>query len=188
MRSATGSVVTRWMFVTFTGWLLGVPFIVVLAALGDLIHLGGESAVGIGMGLSVGCMQWLFGRKQFGATTEWMWASAIGLGVPFVIWDILRLRGDTSLYIVPAVGGLLVGSWQRRTLRSRCARASWWIPVSAAGWWVAAVSPLALGVGGHPNSLLELIRNLVAIALGGVVLGVVTGAALAWVLPRNAAA
>jgi hypothetical protein len=176
------------MFVTFTGWLLGVAVVLVLAALGDLVHFGGESVVGIGMGLSVGCAQWLSGRKLFGATTEWMWASAVGLGAPFVIWDLLRLGGDTSLYIVPAVGGLLVGLWQRRTLRSRSARAKWWIPASAAGWWLAAVSPLALVVGGRPNSLLELIRNLAAIALGGVVLGIVTGAALAWVLPRNTAA
>jgi len=183
----------RWVLATFGGWLLGVVVIVLLAGIGELVHLGGnQCAVGIGMGWSIGCVQWRIARKWFGSSSEWMWASVVGMGTPFVLSDLFGAWGHGGhagmLSLVglvnAALGGLLVGLWQRRTLRSHSARANWWVPACIAGWMLAAVLPPAL-IGSRPGPHWS---NLVGIALGGVVLGVVSGGALVWVLRSFAVA
>lgn len=171
-----------WVLATFCGWLLGVVVIVLLAGIGELVHVGDQFSLGIGMGWSIGYAQWRGGRKWFGPSSEWMWASVVGMGTPFVLSDLVGAWGHAPIpFLVglnAALGGLLVGLWQRRMLRSHSARANWWVPACSAGWMLAGALPHALirgGPGPHWS-------NLVGIALGGVVLGVVTGGALVWVL------
>jgi hypothetical protein len=175
----------RWVLATFGGWLLGFVVIELLAGIGEMVHLGGnQCAVGIGMGWSIGCVQWRIARKWFGSSSEWMWSSVVGMGTPFVLSDLVGAWGHApELLMGPnaAVGGLLVGLWQRRMLRSHSARANWWVPACIAGWMLAAALPPAL-IGFRPGPHWS---NLVGIALGGVVLGVVTGGALVWVLQSS---
>jgi hypothetical protein len=179
----------RWVLATFGGWLLGVVVSVLLDGIGELVHLGGDQwALGIGMGWSIGCAQWWVARKWFGTSSEWMWASVVGMGTPFVLSDLVGAWGHAPMGFLlglnAALGGLLVGSWQRRTLRSRSARANWWVSACIAGWMLAAALPPAL-ISFRPGPHWS---NLVGIALGGVVLGVVSGSALVWVLQSSAVA
>ena len=84
----------RWVLATFGGWVLGVVVVVLLAGIGELVGVGNQFAVGIGMGWSVGYTQWRIARKWFGATTQWMWASTVGMGTPFVLSDVVGAWRD----------------------------------------------------------------------------------------------
>ena len=187
-RSGAQRFFSRWVLATFGGWLLGVVVILLLADIGEIAGIGQQFSVGIGMGWSIGYAQWRIARKWFGATSDWMWASLVGMGTPFVLADVVGVSwsGDRSgeiliLYLHVALGGLLVGLWQRRILQPHTARAAWWVAACSAGWMFAA-AVVTLFVGGHPQSPVELLRNVGGIALGGVALGVMTGAALVWLL------
>jgi hypothetical protein len=181
----------RWVLATVGGWLLGIVAIVLLAGLGDLVDLGDQFSVGIGMGSGVGYTQWRVARKWFGATTQWVWASVVGMGTPFLLSDVIGASGSGIrfwMYLQVALGGVIVGCWQRKALQPHTARASWWVPTCIAGWLTGAVVVNLLVGGGHPRSSLEVWRNLGGIALGGVTLGVITGGALTYLLRPGAAA
>ena len=176
----------RWLLATFAGWILRVVLMILLDESAERIGVGNQFPVGVGMGLSIGYVQWRVGRKWFHATSEWMFASLVGMGMPFVLSDVFNVwRSDAMellLFLNVALGSLIVGWWQRRIFQRRSIKAYWWIVGSVAGWTLAAATALILTTGGHPESSLELWRNIGTIALGGIVLGVVTGGALVWVL------
>jgi hypothetical protein len=132
-----------------------------------------------------------------------MWASVSGMGTAFVLSDLVGARWSGApfflhlnvrqseafrMIIVVALGSLLVGLWQWRTLRSPSVRAYWWIAASIAGWMSAALLPLLMLSPGHPRSSRELWLNVGGIALGGFVLGVITGGALFWLLRSSKSA
>ena len=203
MRSSALRFFSRWVLATFGGWLLGVVVILLLAAIGEVVGVGDQSPVGIGMGWSVGYAQWRVARKWFGATSQWMWASVSGMGTAFVLSDLIGARWSGApfllhlnvrqsegfrLIIFVALGSLLVGLWQGRTLQSRSVRARWWIAASIVGWMSAAFLPPLMVSPGHPRSSLALWLNFGGIALGGVVLGVITGGALVWLLRSSKSA
>lgn len=174
----------RWVLATSAGWLLGFVFIMLGAILADL--MGVEDAqffVGIGMGTGIGYGQLRWVGPRIGATNRWVGASAIGMGAPFVISDIVHAvwsEFSFSLPLTVALGGLLIGLLQERLLRPHSRRAEWWVPACIAGWTLAAAT-VALG-GVFPPGGWHALFSLGAILLGGVVLAVVTGGALVWLL------
>lgn len=90
-----------------------------------------------------------------------------------------------ALWLSAAGGGLLVGLLQRPMLRPHSPRANWWVPASFAGWLLAAATPLLYGtVPGMGPGFGTALLSVVAIPLGGVILGVVTGGTLYWLLPH----
>ena len=180
---------TRWVRGTFAGWLLGFMFIVLGAVGADLIGTGESESqfiVGIAMGAGVGYAQGRVVRQWLGGTWRWTWASVIGMGVPFVASDFVSAVWSGysfSLPLVVVIGGLLVGLFQRRVLRSHCDRANWWVLACVAGWALAAGTAAVSGVlPSGPSAGWLAILNVGVILLGGVVLGIVTGGALVWML------
>ena len=175
----------RWVRATFAGYLLGFVLIILGGIAGDLIGMPeSQFIVGVGMGAGVGFAQGRMARKWLGATRHWALASFIGLGVPFVMFDLVTagLSGSYNLLALAldvAIAGLLVGLLQRRILRSHTDRANWWVPACVIGWTLAAWTASATPAGGQ-----DALLNLGMILSGGVVLGVVTGGALVWVLRR----
>jgi hypothetical protein len=175
----------RWVRGTFVGYLLGFVFIILGGIVGHLLDMPESNfIVGIAMGAGVGYGQGRVAKDWLGTIWPWLWATAIGLAVPFVLVDIAAVvwsdfDGLRYLELDVAVAGLCVGLLQRRILRSHSDRANWWVLFSVAGWslaaWTAAVTPM-----GGQNALL----NLGMILGGGVVLGIVTGGALVWTLRR----
>jgi len=153
--------------------------------LGDTLQgigVGGQFPIALGVGLVVGYAQWLVARKWFAASRRWIWASAIGMTAPFLIADILAIRwkgsstadNAMSLILAVALGGSLTGWWQRRCLQPRSGRGNMWAVASGGGWALAAVVTLFATVPGHPESALDMWRNLAALPLGGAVMGAVT--------------
>jgi hypothetical protein len=163
-----------------------------LAELGDLLRLGGHFALGVGMGLGVGLAQWRVGRKWFGARISWAWASGAGMGTPFILSDVVGFQTADAYRLIllhAALGGVLVGLWQCRTLREQSARAHWGIAACTGGWTVAVAVVLFLVRPGHPDTALQAWRNILAIAAGGAGLGIATGQAVVSILrPSESAA
>lgn len=203
MRSSTQRFFGQWVLATFGGWLLGVVVALLLAAIADRLGVGDQSSIGIGMGWSVGYAQWRIARNWIGATSQWMWASVSGMGTAFVLSDLVGTRWSGAPFLLHlnvrqseifrviifvALGSLLVGLWQWRTLQSSSVRAHWWIAASIAGWISSALLPILMVSPGHQRSSMKLWLNFGGITLGGVVLGVITGGALVWLLRSSKSA
>jgi hypothetical protein len=171
----------QWLRATWTGWILGVPFIIVLALAGEAVGIGGVQVfVGAGMGAGVGLMQRRAIRGMLQASARWFWSCVIGLGAPFLTTDIAKAMDwdfPYSLYVCVMLGGLIAGVWQWLLLRSRFHKAGWWVLASALGWSLAAgaaalaeIQPFR-GLGGA-------LLYLAITAAGGLILGSVTALAL----------
>jgi hypothetical protein len=157
-----------------------------LAELQDLFHVGNGVYIGVGMGWSIGFAQWRIARKWFGATSQWMWASTIGVTIPFLLADLVGTQWDRDRwYLIPALAtaaGLLSGLLQSSSLRSHSRKTNWWVAASGAAWMCPALLIQLIIVPYRPRTPLEVVRNTGSILLGGVVLGVVSGFALVWLL------
>jgi len=177
----TVNMLSSWIRLTWGGWVLGVPVIAALALAGEVVGIGGSQVlVGAGMGLAVGAMQGIAVRR-------------IGVrAAPFLAADLQRLGGIEHRYSLPlavALGGLVAGAAQSVLLRPRFHSVVPWVVGSFLGWSLAGVAA------GSADSLMRAhaIRGiwgalgyLGLVALGGLVLGVVTGMTLAWMLKREA--
>jgi hypothetical protein len=177
-----------WLRATWFGWLLGVPIIIVLALVGEVVGIGSAQVlVGVGIGIGVGLMQGRVVRKTVNKPLLWwVLSTAVGLGLPFLVTDLSKFVGwnlPYSLLVLIAIGGLIVGVWQAFILSSRIDQIGVWITASALGWILAAVTssiadslPRSHAVRGIPGALLYL----GIVAAGGLILGSVTGACFAW--------
>ena len=184
------SLFSRWVRATTLGWLLGFGLIIVLAIAWDMIGGGAQFMVGVGMGAGVGYVQGRLVGKFIDKPRPWLWASVLGMGTPFLLWDISAVIGAESVFSLPIsvlVGGLFVGILQWRLLRPHSDRAAWWVPACVAGWGLPALAIALNDLHVLPDPWGELL-SIGAMFFGGVVLGVVTGKALSWVLGPSAAA
>ncbi|HKQ63217.1 MAG TPA: hypothetical protein VJS92_18155 [Candidatus Polarisedimenticolaceae bacterium] len=181
----------RWVLATWIGWILGIPCIIALALLGEAVGIGGsQGLVGAGMGAGVGWMQSRALRGILDRRQAWLASCIGGLAVPFVATDVAKLLGWQSLYSVyPAValGGLIAGVWQASILRARFDRTFAWGLASALGWTLAAGAVAVSDWLSHSHSLRGIwgaLAYLGIIAMGGLLVGAVTGLAFAW-MPRR---
>lgn len=181
-----------WLRATWYGWLLGVPLIILLALAGEAVGIGGSQVlVGLGMGIGIGLMQGRAIRPLFPRPAAWSISTMAGLSLPFLVTDLSPLVGRELPYSLPvavATGGLLIGVSQAVLLRGHVRAPAWWILASVAGWGLAAgmagvadASLRAHSIRGVGGALLYL----GAVAAGGLVLGLVTGAVLVRMLPAG---
>ena len=177
----------RWIKATTLGWLLGFVLVVILAMLWDLLGGGAQFMVGIGMGAGVGFMQARVLDNSMGIGRRWMLVTTLGMGIPFLLWDVATRTGlsiPVSLPLCVLTGSLLVGIPQSLLLRTRLLHTSRWIVASIIGWGLP-VGLVALSDSGVLSGV-GTILSLGAMFLGGVVLGAVTGKALEWMPSRPA--
>jgi hypothetical protein len=177
----------RWVKATTLGWLLGFGLVVILAIAWDQVGGSAQFMVGVGMGAGVGFMQARVLGEWVEPTRRWIWVTTIGMGLPFLLWDLAGAVGMEAFFSLPVsmvVGGLLVGVLQSILLRSRVNRTSWWIPVNLVGWGLPAAA-IALGDSGFLSGPGALI-SIGAMFFGGSILGAVTGKVLLWMPQRSA--
>lgn len=185
-----------WIRATWFGWLLGIPIIIVLALIGEAVHIGGAQVlVGAGMGTGIGLMQGRVIRRMLHKSALlWLCSCIVGLGAPFLVTDLSKLVGWNLPYSLPAaiaLGGLIIGSWQALILRSRLRKTGWWLVASALGWTLAAgTSALAdsLPRTHAIRGIWGAVAYLGIVAAGGLILGIVTGLCLAWLFRSNRSA
>lgn len=177
----------RWVRATTLGWLLGLVLTVVLAIAWDQIGGGAQFMVGIGMGAGVGFAQARVLGEWGQPAGRWFWATTVGMGLPFVMWDLGSLAAIEAFFSLPLsvfAGSLLVGTLQSILLRRRFTRPSWWVPASVVGWCVPTAG-IALGDTGFLSGAGGVL-SVGAMFLGGAILGVVTGWTLLRMPPRSA--
>jgi hypothetical protein len=163
--------------------------IILLALIGEAVGIGGaQFLVGAGMGLGIGLMQARVMRGLIDKSAPWLWSCIVGLAIPFLVTDISKILAiplPYSLQFAVVLGGLIAGLWQAFLLRSRF-RMTWsWVAMSALGWTLAAGTTMAADY----ISKWRLLRGiwgalafLGIVAVGGLVLGLVTVISLAWML------
>ena len=181
-----------WVRATSLGWLLGIPLIAALALVGETVGIGGAQViVGAGMGAAIGLMQARALRGLLDRRSIWVGSCVAGLGCPFLATDLSNLAGWSfpySLAAFVAIGGLLAGIWQALILRRRFSRTGSWVVASALGWSFAAGAVAAsdfLFTARVLEGILGAVIYLGCIACGGLVLGLPTGACIAWMLKRE---
>lgn len=187
--------IRRWVLATMGGWLLGIVMVAFLGGALEGIGIGGQFPLGIFMGMGVGYAQWRVARRWFGATHRWIWMSIVGMTAPLLVTDIFGMwwrawsvaDNVMAILLATAAGGALAGWLQRRCLESRSVRGNLWVVMCGVGWAVAAGVTLLVMVPRHPESALDLCRNLGALPLGGAVLGATTAAGLVWVMKEERA-
>lgn len=175
-----------WLRATWLGWVLGIPFVILFALLGESLGIGGAQVmVGLGMGAGVGLLQGRALRGLLGGALPWATATAVGLAVPFLVTDLASLRHwDLAYSLTWCVigGGVIVGTWQALLLRGKVRGAGWWVAASAVGWALTALTAShadRLSRGGTLRGLGGAALYLGTMTAGGLVLGLTTGAVIA---------
>ncbi|MBK9250161.1 MAG: hypothetical protein IPM69_19140 [Ignavibacteria bacterium] len=183
---------SRWTRATFWGWLLGVVFILMLSSFLDSIGIENmQFYLGIGMGAGVGFTQWLTLRRWIRVRLHWIWYSIIGMGIPFIIMDLLVPKSVSyKIQFSMAFGALTVGWLQSNLLNAQKKHASVWMVGSLLGWTAAALTVQAIDYTMKlkptiTSNLLLAAINLSLILAGGIVLGLITGKALKKIIVKD---
>jgi hypothetical protein len=162
----------RWRAIASdTGRVLVVVFSLILCQAGSI----------------AGVLQWPV-LKRYVSSGAW-WAVA-GSGGSLVAANVGRLIGDAGEPFNYGVEGAAIGLLQWLVLRREVGSTVWWVPISAIGWLVGGltIAPVwnfsgAIGRGATGHTAL-LVYHTVPRAIGGLICGIVTGAAL-WMLLKN---
>lgn len=181
-----------WVGATFAGWFIGAGLIILFSGLLDGLGIEGyQFYLGLGMGLGVGFMQGLILRRTNIGLLGWTMSTGLGLGIPFLLMDILKsqlgFEGGTWFIIISIlVSSLISSSWQYRLLQGY--PAAWrWIPANTVAWLLAVTLVFSMDYTKDyiTNNLVGFIVNLSLILGGGVVLGLVSGRTLVRIVSAN---
>ena len=170
----------QWVLATSIGWPVGI-FLAFLLSYGvvNLFYPKETNLIlGLCLGAGVGYSQWHIINKYFKISAWWIWASAIGIGLPFVVEVLLDELGGVEYglvndilgqFITGVIGGLLIGLLQINVVKSLSKKGIWWI----------FISPLAWGISWLSTEIAEVVGIFI---IGGVVHGAITGIAFLWLL------
>lgn len=184
-----------WVLATAVSWGVSVFvgfFILFFQALGRTAPASGVSpvviwlegtALGTGIGAVIGTFQWLVLRRHIPQSGWWVLASAVGWGAGSIVLRVVsEVTGEhmpeflglpqfeevsgVMIVVAGAVAGVMIGIMQWFILRRHISQSDWWVLASALAYAGASVGVRAVG----------------SVALGGVIVAVVTGTAMAWLL------
>ena len=134
---------------------------------------------GAATGAVIGLAQWLVLRRRLSLTPWWIAATAVGMGVGLAL-GIALFGTDTAGITLPLRGlvtGASIGIAQFALLRGNTARAFVWPFVVACSWAIGWLVTRAVGVD------LALQWSVFG-AAGALTFQLLTGLALAWLLPQ----
>jgi hypothetical protein len=182
--------VSKWTKFTFLGWFVGIFLLIGLSAFLDSIGIEKfQFYIGVGLGAGVGFFQWRLLKKNFNMNHEWFWSSVLGMGIPFLIFDLASKfsaiqLGDFYLPLSTCSGAILISVLQFSILKNYSQHATRWIFGCTAGWILAAATVLSIDYLKNiiHNNWVGFFVNITMILGGGVVLGLVTGKVLISIL------
>ncbi len=184
-RRMDASFLQRWTLATFSGWILGfVATLLVAKLVNSLYPHVSKLVVGVCIGAAVGVAQFHVFSLYRPVSRWWVFASSIGLGLPFIVLGVLDAIGLQSVeasgaqylartLLLGAPGGLLSALLQLRCLRQHFKSPAWWLAINSAGWgmcWLlfSLTAPFAL----------------IGAVMGATLVGSVTGIGL-MLMPRH---
>ena len=126
-------------------------------------------------GAIIGVAQWFALGRDISAV-RWIGATAVGLGVSFVIVQALGATNNAAAPVIGAVTGLGVGIAQSFVRSHRMPAAAVWIPTMGVAWAIAWVVTTSIGVQANAGwPVVGVSGALVAQLLTGVVLMTMRG-------------
>jgi len=176
---------SKWIKSTFVGWILGVVFILVFSGALESVgihHM--QFYLGFSMGLGVGLMQWFYLRKLINVNLRWMFFSALGLSIPFFIFDLLTsVVIPHKLVVCIGLGAVLSGFFQYFLLKPHFNKTEHWIITSFLGWTLSAALVFLMDYTWrlrdyHVANLWLALINFTLILSGGIVLGSISAVSL----------
>ena len=177
VRAFTGWVLClQWVGATIMGLAAGTAVVGTLKNIFAVTLPGDWSAVMTGAW--VGLTQWVVLRRHLSRAGLWVLASTAGwvLGLPVGG----RVGSWANSQIMTAgLATASIGLMQWLFLRQQVLRAGWWVLASAAGWVIG----VAVGEG-VAGAMAGSTQSAVAVALGGTIIGTVTGIPLVLLLPH----
>jgi hypothetical protein len=178
----------RWILRTFLGWTAGFVLAIALIVCVDALGVPAmQFPLAVGMGLGVGVVQGRIVAPLLGGARAWSASTTVGLSLPFVLADLLRLLGGAVPYSLAgfvALGGVLAGALQWRLLRTLpVAGTTWWAVLTPIGWLLAGSTVWINELLPKTPGLIGAGRYIAVVLSGGVVLGVAS--AVAWRLMRT---
>ena len=174
----------KWVLFNLLVWVLGL--ILVIFVLGPIISLipvkGIQFNLGLGMGAGVGLLQYLFLRKQFKVSFQWVLISALGMGLPFLLFDGIQLfnpiiNDDILLYSL-SLGAITISLLQYLQWKKHYKTAGYWIVTSTLGWMSSFGAIKILDALQLQDKWIGFSVNLSLILVGGVILGKLTSYSL----------
>ncbi len=159
-----------------------------------LAHAIGYSFLGAGAGAFVGFFQWKMLRKRVPISASWILASAVGLMISEIVvglalWligsdrDLVQESQSILIYtLIYAIGGAIVGIFQRSSFDSVSSKSNLWIYACALGW---GISIMIIQIGFRMDRPFPIIT---AFIFGILVLGLITGLFLVKIVDMNSLA
>jgi hypothetical protein len=121
-------------------------------------------------GAIIGLAQWVALGRDISAL-RWVGATAVGLGVSFVIVQALGATSNSAALVIGGVTGLGVGVAQSLARPDRMPSAAVWIPTMGVAWAIAWVVTTSIGVQANAGwPVVGVSGALVAQLLTGLVL------------------
>lgn len=178
-----------WIGITFVGWFLGVAVLLLISGVVEVLlpTIGLQFQLGMGIGIGMGLIQYFVLRKRMGIGFEWFWASLIGIGLPFIVFDILHLSmgwkitPNYTMFVGGSISGLLSGLFYYRILQKhQYQKAHLFFISNFLGWISSVVSLKLIDYTNYANNHGPFVFfiNLFLILFGGFALGTFNGLAL----------
>jgi hypothetical protein len=194
LHSAGASTWLTWLLMHMLIWALAGAWIFGLNISFDTLTQA--LALGAALGLLLGLGQWLILRRHLAQMHWWPLAGLAGLtgGIALGYGAGLALQALDGIATLASVatGALFLGLLQWLLLRRRLQNAIWWLPATLLAWGLALPAGWLLVILGFileptlslPGGLLT--GGILGGLLTGLIGGTISGAALIWLLRRNA--
>lgn len=175
-----------WTLATAGGMLLGFLFAIPLVNLLDLVIA--QIAVPVLAGAAVGFAQWIVLRRYVTASSNWELVDGTSWAAGYIL-GLLLLQMLPSTIFIEFIGyllfGVIVALVQWPVLRREIPNLLVWIAASSLGWAAGFWASEAVLSLLFRDPLIEPVISTIVIAVtSGLVAGIITGAALVWIVRK----
>lgn len=179
---------SRWIAYNIAGWILGIVLLIGFASVGELVggaDIGGQAAIGIGMGTGVGFMQWRILKNEFPSPQKWLWFSIFGFSFSYILFDVLSLlipmKPEIFTPFATAIGAILTGWLQYKyVLEPVYMDSKKWMYFNFSGWVLAHLLTFGFVALNLPIAqifprVITIILAFLFILIGGPIYAYITG-------------